>query len=156
MSVLVDLRTLIDGLHDASVCETHDGKPLPPETMRRIACDAEIIPIVLDSDRVVLDVGRERQTATRHQRHALRAMHPTCAYPGCTVRFADCDVHHLIPWQRGGHSDIDNLLPLCSTHHHAAHEGGQTITLHHDRTVTVTHPNGDTLARREHAPPTAA
>lgn len=36
VSVLIDFDTLKDGLHDGSVCETSDGAPLPPETIRRM------------------------------------------------------------------------------------------------------------------------
>src|SRR5215217_3307029 len=45
--VLVDLETLRSGLHAAGVCETFDGQPVPPATVRRLACDANIIPMVL-------------------------------------------------------------------------------------------------------------
>ena len=64
-----------------------------------MACEATIIPIVLDSDSVVVDVGRARRVATREQRQALRAMYPTCGFPGCGARFGDCDIHHVTPWR---------------------------------------------------------
>ena len=48
-----------------TVCETFDGQPVPPESVRRIACDAVIIPIVVDGDGVVLDHGHGRRMATR-------------------------------------------------------------------------------------------
>ena len=77
--VLCDLETLRDGLHDHSVCETYDGQPLPPDVIRRLACDADIIPVVLGGDGQVVDVGRARRLATADQRRALRVMHRTCA-----------------------------------------------------------------------------
>ena len=55
---LIDLATLQRGLHETSVCETFDAQPLPPATVRRLACDAEIIPIVLGGDGKVVDLGR--------------------------------------------------------------------------------------------------
>ncbi len=42
-------RPSATGLHEASICETYDGHPLPPATVRRLACEAEIIPIVLEA-----------------------------------------------------------------------------------------------------------
>ena len=98
--VLIDLETLRTGLHETSVCETYDGQPLPPATVRRLACEANIIPIVLDGDGRVVDVGRAKRLATADQRRALRAMHRTCAAPDCPVRFGDCDIHHLTEWKK--------------------------------------------------------
>jgi hypothetical protein len=121
--VLVDLDTLRTGLHDTSVCETFDGQPLPPATVRRLACEAEIIPIVLDGTGRVVDVGRAKRLATADQRRALRAMHRTCAAPDCPVRFGDCEIHHLEEWKQGGATNLANLIPLCSRHHHLIHEG---------------------------------
>ncbi len=121
--MLIDLETLRTGLHEASICETYDGQPLPPATVRRLACEANIIPIVLDGDGRVVDVGRAKRLATADQRRALRAMHQTCAAPDCPVRFGDCDIHHLKEWKEGGPTNLENLIPLCSKHHHLIHEG---------------------------------
>ena len=142
VSVLIDLDTLRDRLHDRSVCETSTGEVVPVATIRRLCCEADIVPIVLDGDGVALDVGRSKRVATREQRRALRAMYRTCAHPGCTVGFDDCDVHHVRPWSAGGVTDLDNLLPLCSRHHHLVHEGGWTLTLRADRTITWCRPDG--------------
>jgi Domain of unknown function (DUF222) len=58
---LIDYDTMAEGLHERSVCETFDGQPLPPATVRRLACEAEIIPVVLGGDGQVLEVGRARR-----------------------------------------------------------------------------------------------
>ena len=36
--VHIDYHTMLNGLRELSVCETADGIPLPPETVRRLAC----------------------------------------------------------------------------------------------------------------------
>lgn len=142
MSVLIDHRTLVDGLHDHSICETDNGVPLPVSTVRRMCCDAEIIPVVLGSNGEALDVGRTQRTANRAQRRALRAMHRTCAHPDCTVGFSACRIHHVRWWWRdSGPTDIDNLLPLCERHHHQVHEGGWGLTMTTDRVATWTRPD---------------
>jgi HNH endonuclease len=53
-----------------------------------------------------------------------------------------CDIHHVIPWQQGGRSELDNLVPLCSRHHHHVHEGGWTLTLHPNRHIDLLRPDG--------------
>ena len=58
VTVLIDYDTLRHGLHDRSVCETGDGQALPVDTVRRLCCDAAIVPIVLGGDGVPLDLGR--------------------------------------------------------------------------------------------------
>ena len=68
VNVLIDHATLLRGLHERSVCETSDGQPITPDAMRRLACDAELIPTVLDSTGAVLDQGRSRRVATAEQR----------------------------------------------------------------------------------------
>ena len=122
--VHVDLETLKSGLHAGGTCRTALGADLPVETVRRLACEAEILPVVLDGRSVPIDVGRSKRLATVHQRRALEAIHPTCAIPDCEVIFDHCNVHHIDYWENGGSTDLNNMIPLCSRHHHAAHEGG--------------------------------
>ena len=140
--VHIDYATMLNGLHEHSLCETADGIPLPPETVRRLACEAAIVPIVLNGAGEVLDCGREVRVANRAQRRALRAMYRTCGYPGCDVTFDRCDIHHVIEWLRHGSTDLDNLLPLCGTHHHLVHEGRWRLTLDKHRVITIHRPDG--------------
>ena len=136
--VHVDLETLQHGLHAGGTCRTALGADLPVETVRRLACEAEILPVVLDGRSVPIDVGRSKRLATVHQRRALEAIHPTCAIPDCEVIFDHCNVHHIDYWENGGSTDLNNMVPLCSRHHHAAHEGGWKLQLDPDtRELTI-------------------
>jgi hypothetical protein len=112
-----------------STCRTLNGSELTVETIRRLACEAEIIPLVLDGKSVPLDVGKSKRLATAYQRRALAAVHETCAIDGCSVKFSHCEPHHIDYWENGGATDFNNLVPLCSRHHHAAHEGGWRLSL---------------------------
>ena len=129
LAVHIDLHTITNGVHENSICEYSDGSPIPVETARRHACDAEIIPVVLGGDGLPLDVGRAKRLATREQRTALRSMYRTCAIDGCDSHFDLCHIHHLIEWDELGLTDLENLLPLCSFHHHKAHEGRWRLQL---------------------------
>jgi hypothetical protein len=119
---------------------------LPVSTVRQLACEAELIPLVLDGDGRALDVGRGSRLATEAQRQALRAMHTSCIHPDCDVPFDECRIHHVVPWEQGGRSELDNLAPLCESrkHHHLVHEGGWTLTMRPDRVATFTRPDGTT------------
>ena len=89
-----------------------------------------------------LDMGNQVRFANRAQNRALRAIYRTCAFPGCDVPFHRTEAHHIWPWELGGPTDLINLLPLCARHHHLAHEGGWTLQLAPDRTLTVYRPDG--------------
>jgi hypothetical protein len=128
--------------------------------VRRLACDAEIVPVVLNGDAMALDVGRSQRFATPDQRRALAAMHRSCVFPGCTRAFTDCEIHHIDPWGDLGPTDLDRLAPLCERHHHLVHEGRTRLQLEADRSITITRPDGTiehhpTLDRRR-PPPRAA
>ena len=120
---ITEMSVLWDQLRVNGVCELDDGTQLIARQLRRLACEADIIPMVLDTTGVPLDMGRAYRNATPKQRLALRALHPTCACEGCDVPFDWCEIHHLRPWKRRhGPTDLDNLVPLCEYHHHLVHD----------------------------------
>ena len=130
--VHVALDQLTGASDDAEVITTQHGVELPVETVRRLACDADIVPVVLNGKGVPIDVGRAKRLATAHQRRALGAFYDSCALPECQVKFAHCEPHHIHYWENGGNTDLSKLVPLCSRHHHAAHEGGWKLRLDPD------------------------
>jgi hypothetical protein len=69
-------------------------------------------------------------------------MQVTCSHPDCNVSIDQCRIHHLHPWRQGGRTDLEDLAPVCETHHHLIHEGGWTLTITPDRTATWTQPDG--------------
>jgi Domain of unknown function (DUF222) len=153
MSILIDSTTLVHGPHDATVFDCGLPIDLPIETVRRMACGADITPIIVGADGVRLYLGNTTRLANRDQRRALRTMYRTCAVEGCCVSWDNIIIHHLKYFTRHrGPTDIDNLLPLCTKHHHCAHEGGWQFTLATDRTLTITLPNRTTMC---HDPPKA-
>jgi hypothetical protein len=122
--VHVDAETLAaDDVQDRS--ELERGPALAAETVRRLACDASIVRIV-ERDRVPLSVGRRTRTIGPGLRRALRSRDRGCRFPGCThERFLHA--HHIQHWARGGPTDLDNLVQLCSFHHRLIHEGGFSV-----------------------------
>ena len=108
---------------------TLTGELLAPETVRRIACDAAIIPAVLGSRGEVLDLGRTARLATPKQLQALWIRDQGCTFPGCSRPPSWCDAHHVWHWCDGGPTDLSNLALLCPRHHTIVHQKG----LHRDR-----------------------
>ena len=92
-----------------------------------------------------LNLGRTTRLANRAQRRTLRALYPTCAVADCTTHFTLCVIHHILWWRNGGPTNLNNLIPLCTHHHHAIHDHGWHIHLAPDRTLTITLPDGRTM-----------
>jgi Domain of unknown function (DUF222) len=120
VTVTVDYRILAGELEQLPEI---DGTAVDPETLRRLTCDAAIIPMVLGSDSEPLDVGRRTRTIPPAIRRALEQRDGGCSWAGCTAPASWCDVHHLLHWADGGVTALWNLILLCRRHHTATHEG---------------------------------
>jgi len=101
---------------------------LAPETIRRIACDAQIIPVVLGTDSEIMDMGRARRLFTPGILHAMWLRDEGCTIPGCTTPPFWADAHHIIHWVDGGETSLLNGALLCGRHHTIAHQRGWTAT----------------------------
>lgn len=97
--------------------------------MRRIACDAQVVPVVLGSDGAPLDVGRGHRLVPPAIRHAAWLRDQGCTYPGCTIPPAWCDAHHVTHWADGGSTSLDNTALLCGRHHTLVHQRALTATI---------------------------
>jgi hypothetical protein len=43
-----------------------------------------------------------------------------------------CHAHHIVAWQAGGPTVLDNLVLLCGHHHRLVHTGDWTVVMAHD------------------------
>jgi hypothetical protein len=93
----------------------------------------------------VLNLGRSTRLANRAQRRALRGLYATCAIPGCRVRYSRLKLHHVIWWEHGGRSDLNNFLPVCERHHQKIHHHDWVITLGTRRELTIRLPDGQIM-----------
>ncbi|KUM37031.1 HNH endonuclease signature motif containing protein, partial [Arthrobacter sp. EPSL27] len=96
--------------------------PVTASTVRKIACDADIIPVLLGGNGRILDIGRTSRVFPPHIRKALTARDLGCAFPACTIPATWCEAHHITYWSRGGTTGTDNGVMLCSRHHHLIHK----------------------------------
>jgi len=95
-----------------------DGTEVSAGELRRLACGAGFIPVVLGGKSEILDLGRLRRLASPALRNAVGLRDGHCAFPGCEVAVYRCELHHIRPWQDGGLTRLDNLVALCVRHHH--------------------------------------
>ena len=140
----------------AETVAKNDGKPvvdwgipveLPPRALEELFPRSDAHPVIVLNGVVLyapgeMDLGRSSRLASRAQRRALRSLYATCAVPGCAVKFDHCKPHHVHFWEDGGPTDLANLLPLCSIHHHRVHDCGWKLTLLPNRILTITYPDG--------------
>ncbi|WP_433266392.1 DUF222 domain-containing protein [Micromonospora vinacea] len=129
------------------------GLQLTPDTVRRLACDASILPAVLSGTGQVLDVGRQRRLITGPLRRALVLRDRGCAFPGCDRPPRWCDAHHIHHWADGGTTSLDNAVLLCGHHHRHLHHSDWTVHLGADGHPEFTPPtwlDPEQLPRRNH------
>ncbi|GAA1100870.1 hypothetical protein GCM10009668_18690 [Nocardioides dubius] len=94
---------------------------------RRLACNAGIIPAVLDGQSQPLDLGRTKRFYSAAQHRALALMHPYCRAENCRIPATWCEAHHNNPWSLGGRTDLTDGSLLCSKHHHYIHDPTYTV-----------------------------
>lgn len=103
-------------------------EPVSAATAQRHICDAGTVAVSFDQHGQVVDVGREQRLFTRRQRIALAARDGGCRFPGCERPPSWTEAHHIVPWQEGGGTDLDNGILLCRHHHLLVHNNGWAIT----------------------------
>ncbi|MBO1755204.1 HNH endonuclease signature motif containing protein [Allobranchiibius sp. CTAmp26] len=141
--VTLDYNTLYEGLRSAGrldqlsehgsaangsaptylpgVGHTTDGELLDAGTLRRLSCDADLIPAVLGTDSEPLNVGRAKRLFTCGLRTAIIHRDKGCTFPGCDRPPDWCDAHHVRPWWAGGKTTLTNAALLCARHHTIVH-----------------------------------
>ena len=135
-ATVVVTMTLEQLLADGGTALLDDGDRISAGQARRLACEAGIIPAVLDSRSVPLDMGRRTRLFTKAQRIALGLRDGGCTAKGCETSASGCHAHHDDPWSRLGPSDLANGRLLCPRHHRLAHDSRYAMTTHSDNKVT--------------------
>lgn len=107
---------------DTGVVSADDGPALDPGTGEEVLCGAAARCVLRGADGAVLAYGRRRRLFSAAQLRALLLRDRGCRTPGCQrTRFLHA--HHVVYWTRGGPTDLDNAILLCSACHRAVHLG---------------------------------
>jgi hypothetical protein len=96
---------------------TLHGGLVPVRRVLELAPDAQIQSVVLDVHGGIQSYGRKRRIAPPAMRRAIIARDCGCSSPGCTNPAAWSELHHLIAWEDGGATSVENLALLCGEHH---------------------------------------
>jgi len=128
--VRMSLESLLSGLGEANI----DGieQPISAGTARRLAAEAQIIPMVLGGDSEILDLGVAQRLFSRAQKIAMAERFGGCAWRNCQLPPSHTEAHHVVWWGRSGPSNLQNGVLLCSKHHHEVHRNNWMIEVRGD------------------------
>ena len=121
---------------NSAFIETTNGPgraPLGTTSTLQMTCDANVQRVVLSPESMPLDVGRSTRVIPTGLRRALVIRDGGCQFPFCERPPAWCESHHIQHWAKGGTTEIDNLVLLCSRHHHDVHSMGHEIVMDKER-----------------------
>lgn len=139
-----------DAIELGPIAHGRDGCPWLLRDVSVLLCDASVAATVLDRLGLPVDSGRSVRVPGPRLRRALDARDGGCVHPGCDRPPRHCDAHHVIPWERGGPTDLDNLVLLCRRHHRVAHRRGWCLTLDADGWSEWRSPMGRTFTGQRH------
>jgi len=120
VTVTIDLQDLRDGVGAATL---DHGGPISAGEARMLACDARIVPAVLNGPSQVLDVGAASRSFPAAIRRAITLRDRGCCWPGCHRKPGWCDGHHIAHGVSGGPTSDENGCLLCPFHHAEIHRG---------------------------------
>lgn len=102
---------------------TLHGQKYTPAELRHALCVGGAIPITMNGESRILDLGTEQRYFPDYMRKGILAVYGGCIFPGCTVPPEHCEIDHDDEWAKGGSTKINEGRPFCSNHHHAKHTG---------------------------------
>ncbi|MDQ2851757.1 MAG: HNH endonuclease [Actinomycetota bacterium] len=114
-------RGAVDPTYLPGIGRTSDGDYVDAGTLRQLACDADLIPMVLGGASEPLDVGRAKRLFTGALRAAVIQRDQGCTFPHCDRPPDWCNAHHVNPWWSGGQTTLSNAALLCARHHTIVH-----------------------------------
>ena len=123
------------------------GGMVSSEVARRLVCDGYVQTIIEAEDGSVVGIGRRSRVVPGSLERAVRARDTECACCGTTsLRWSE--IHHIVPWSRGGRTDLDNLTVVCRRCHRLIHERGYELRRRGNGTFGLRRPDGFEVRNR--------
>jgi hypothetical protein len=132
--------------------EIESGPVIHPDTARRLLCNARVQTVVEEEGGTVVGLSRTSREPSAWMMRQVRYRDRECRFPGCGAR-RFTEAHHVVWWERGGPTDLDNLVLICSFHHTLVHEHGWQLRRSQDGTVDWWRPDGTSYAVGADPPP---
>ena len=126
--VRADLNGLLNGNGIAEITGTG---PIPANAADRLSCNAEVSIVLFDTELKPVYEAVLSRAPTAAQRRALIARDGGCI--GCGAPPGECEAHHIIPWQRGGPTRVDNLVLVCWSCHDKIHDHNWQVVKRRNR-----------------------
>jgi hypothetical protein len=98
--------------------------------------------LVTDEMGRLVDYGRSTYRPPADLARYVIARDRTCRAPGCNQPAAKSDLHHIVPWSRGGETNAEGLASVCQHNHYAIHDAGWQIRRSEGGTIEWTSPTG--------------
>jgi hypothetical protein len=140
-------------------CETSTGIQLHPHDVLRAALAGHVRRVVVDTDGVIVNMGRLSRLYTGSARTAAKLLIRRCQRPGCELPADFSQVDHNDEWNEHGHTDQKNAGVMCGPDNRQKHRrrwkrrratNANTYTIRADGTImlpvgarTPTFPNDD-------------
>ena len=132
-TVIVHAR--LEGSDRLGECEVEDGPAISSESAERLACNARVQVLLENESEVPVRVGRMSREPPTWMVRQLKYRDRECRFPGCgSRRFTQA--HHVVWWERGGPTDLENLVLVCTFHHRLVHEYGWQVRREEDGSVS--------------------
>ncbi|MDY0912738.1 HNH endonuclease signature motif containing protein [Rathayibacter festucae] len=137
------------GLDDAPADLDGYG-PVPADIARElIRTAASFTRVLTDSDTgAVVSVGRTWRVPPPQMRLHLQLRDQTCRFPGCTRPASTSEADHTLEWRNGGETSLENLVSLCTSHHHLRHGDQWTYAKSDHGAIVWTTPTGRRIGNR--------
>jgi hypothetical protein len=139
-------------LDESTNARIENGPVLSTDTTRRLMCDARVQTVLEDSSGNAFRLGRMSREPSPAMIRQLRHRDNGCRFPGCGFT-AFTQAHHIVHWNDGGPTDLENLILICRFHHKAVHELGWKVARKRDGTLLWRAPHEPKFRVRVMTPP---
>lgn len=118
-----ELNKVVDGDGDDVTLHLNTGATMTGKQFVEQALAEQGYITVVDPAGEPVNLYRLSRVANSTQRKMLSALYPTCVWPDCNHPSRDAQMHHIVAWEDGGMTNIDNLVPLCPYHNGVNEDG---------------------------------